>query len=326
MVPVATAVGEVRGDEGVRRGATLEKLASLPTLFVDSGEISAGNSSQISDGAAAVLITTSERAAALGLTPLVRIHSAVVAGEDPVKMLTGPIPATQLALKRSGLWSTTHWAGRSGINTPRVDLCDEDVPELFRTGLLGTLYLMQAAFAALCDSDHAVVINLRSAIGVRGGSRQAAYSMAKEAIGGVTKSAAMEWGKYGIRANLVCPRPGHPEQSLLRPRPHALGASAGSIPLRRFGDPYGDIGRAIIALVSDDLHYLTGATIMLDGGLGDAAVSALARGNSVAVIGFTGGGWPRTCSSWELGYDLPLRRSGVRVGGLDGPPAGPVAQ
>jgi hypothetical protein len=113
MVPVATAVGEVRGDEGVRRGATLEKLASLPTLFVDSGEISAGNSSQISDGAAAVLITTSERAAALGLTPLVRIHSAVVAGEDPVKMLTGPIPATQLALKRSGLWSTTHWAGRS---------------------------------------------------------------------------------------------------------------------------------------------------------------------------------------------------------------------
>jgi hypothetical protein len=99
-----------------------------------------------------------------------------------------------------------------------------------------------------------------------------------------------------------------------------------SIPLRRFGDPYGDIGRAIIALVSDDLHYLTGATIMLDGGLGDAAVSALARGNSVAVIGFTGGGWPRTCSSWELGYDLPLRRSGVRVGGLDGPPAGPVAQ
>jgi len=103
IAPVATASGEVRVDEGVRRGSTLEKLASLPTPFVEGGKISAGNSSQISDGAAAVLITTSERAAALGLTPLARVHTAVVAGDDPVKMLTGPIPATQLALKRSGL-------------------------------------------------------------------------------------------------------------------------------------------------------------------------------------------------------------------------------
>jgi acetyl-CoA acyltransferase len=103
IAPVATASGEVRVDEGVRRSSTLEKLASLPTPFVEDGKISAGNSSQISDGAAAVLITTSERAAALGLMPLARVHNAVVAGDDPVKMLTGPIPATQLALKRSGL-------------------------------------------------------------------------------------------------------------------------------------------------------------------------------------------------------------------------------
>jgi acetyl-CoA acyltransferase len=104
IAAVATASGEVRVDEGVRRGSTLAKLASLPTPFVEEdGKISAGNSSQISDGAAAVLITTSERAAALGLTPLARVHTAVVAGDDPVKMLTGPIPATQLALKRSGL-------------------------------------------------------------------------------------------------------------------------------------------------------------------------------------------------------------------------------
>jgi acetyl-CoA acyltransferase len=103
ILPVATDAGEVRVDEGVRRGSTLEKLASLPTPFVDNGKISAGNSSQISDGAAAVLITTSEQAAALGLAPMARVHTAVVAGDDPVKMLTGPIPATQLALKRSGL-------------------------------------------------------------------------------------------------------------------------------------------------------------------------------------------------------------------------------
>jgi len=94
---------KVEADEGVRRGSTLEKLAELKPAFRPDGVITAGNSSQISDGAAAVLITTSEKAAELGLTPIARIHTAVVTGDDPVIMLTGPIPATALALKRSGL-------------------------------------------------------------------------------------------------------------------------------------------------------------------------------------------------------------------------------
>jgi acetyl-CoA acyltransferase len=103
IMPVQTDAGEVAADEGVRRGSTVEKLATLKAPFVEDGTITAGNASQISDGAAAVLITTSERAAALGMTPIARIHTAVCTGDDPVKMLTGPIPATQLALKRSGL-------------------------------------------------------------------------------------------------------------------------------------------------------------------------------------------------------------------------------
>lgn len=97
-----TAAGDVIADEGIRRGSTVEKLATLKAPFLDGGKITAGNASQISDGAAAVLITTSERAAELGMTPLARVHTAVCTGDDPVKMLTGPIPATQLALKRSG--------------------------------------------------------------------------------------------------------------------------------------------------------------------------------------------------------------------------------
>ncbi|EHB50295.1 acetyl-CoA acetyltransferase [Mycolicibacterium rhodesiae JS60] len=103
IMPVATDSGEVRIDEGIRRGSTIEKLATLKAPFLEGGVVTAGNASQISDGAAAVLITTSERAAELGMTPLARIHTAVVTGDDPVKMLTGPIPATELALKRSGL-------------------------------------------------------------------------------------------------------------------------------------------------------------------------------------------------------------------------------
>jgi acetyl-CoA acyltransferase len=94
---------KVETDEGVRRGSTLEKLAALKPAFSEDGVIHAGNSSQISDGAAALLITTSEKAAELGLTPIARIHTAVVTGDDPIIMLTGPIPATAKALAKSGL-------------------------------------------------------------------------------------------------------------------------------------------------------------------------------------------------------------------------------
>ena len=93
----------VTADEGIRTGGTLERLAALPTPFRADGVISAGNASQISDGAAALLVTTSERARELGLTPLVRVHTTVVAGDDPVIMLTAPIPATRKLLERSGV-------------------------------------------------------------------------------------------------------------------------------------------------------------------------------------------------------------------------------
>jgi acetyl-CoA acyltransferase len=99
LVPLAS----LDSDEGIRRGGSLEKLATLATPFKSDGVLSAGNASQISDGAGALLLTTSEVARAYGLTPLARIHTAVVAGDDPVIMLTAPIRATELALKKSGL-------------------------------------------------------------------------------------------------------------------------------------------------------------------------------------------------------------------------------
>ncbi|UYF94745.1 acetyl-CoA C-acyltransferase [Rhodococcus aetherivorans] len=96
-------IAGLSADEGIRRGGSLESLAKLKTVFKEDGVIHAGNSSQISDGAGALLITTSEYAAAQGWTPMARIHTAVVAADDPVIMLTGPITATEKALKRSGL-------------------------------------------------------------------------------------------------------------------------------------------------------------------------------------------------------------------------------
>ena len=91
-------------DEGIRPETTVEALAALkPSFQPDGGMITAGNSSQISDGAAAALVMSEERCAALGLTPRARFHSFALAGVDPVTMLTGPIPATAKVLDRAGL-------------------------------------------------------------------------------------------------------------------------------------------------------------------------------------------------------------------------------
>ena len=93
----------VTADEGIRPGTTAETLANLKPAFKPDGKVTAANSSQITDGASAVLIMSEERAAALGLTPRARFHTFALAGVDPVMMLTGPIPATEKALEKAKL-------------------------------------------------------------------------------------------------------------------------------------------------------------------------------------------------------------------------------
>ena len=88
-------------DEGIRPDTTAEVLANLKPSFKPDGKVTAGNSSQITDGAAAVLVMSEEKASALGLTPRARFHSFAIAGVDPVTMLTGPIPATRMVLDKA---------------------------------------------------------------------------------------------------------------------------------------------------------------------------------------------------------------------------------
>lgn len=98
-----TAGGMVTTDEGIRPDTTAEVLATLKPAFKPDGVVTAGNSSQITDGASAALIMSEERAAALGLRPRARFVSFALAGVDPVTMLTAPIPATRRVLERAGL-------------------------------------------------------------------------------------------------------------------------------------------------------------------------------------------------------------------------------
>jgi acetyl-CoA acyltransferase len=93
----------MRTDEGIRPDTSAATLANLKPAFKPDGKVTAGNSSQITDGAAAVLIMSEEKANALGLTPRARFHAFALAGVDPVTMLTGPIPATRQVLERAKL-------------------------------------------------------------------------------------------------------------------------------------------------------------------------------------------------------------------------------
>jgi len=108
IVPVDTVDEDgnavtITADEGIRRGTTLEKLASLKTPFLEDGVITAASSSQISDGASALLVASEDAVKRFGLTPRAKIVSMSVAGVDPTIMLTGPIPATKKALAKAGM-------------------------------------------------------------------------------------------------------------------------------------------------------------------------------------------------------------------------------
>ncbi|CAN5146440.1 thiolase family protein [soil metagenome] len=103
IVPFAVNGDTYVTDQGIRPGTDIEKLASLKPAFKEDGKITAGNSSQISDGAAAVLLMERGKAEALGLKPRARIVDQTTVGVDPVIMLTGPIPATRKLLERNGM-------------------------------------------------------------------------------------------------------------------------------------------------------------------------------------------------------------------------------
>jgi acetyl-CoA acetyltransferase family protein len=103
IIPMQVDAATIASDQGIRRDTSLEALAALKPAFKEGGSVTAGNASQISDGAAAVLLMSREKAEELGLHPRARIYDAITVGVDPVIMLSGPIPATRQLLHRNGM-------------------------------------------------------------------------------------------------------------------------------------------------------------------------------------------------------------------------------
>jgi 2-hydroxycyclohexanecarboxyl-CoA dehydrogenase len=167
------------------------------------------------------------------------------------------------------------WLGRldvlvnnaqTSVQRPLEETSAEDVDLAYRTGPLAAYYAMLAALPHLKRRGGSVV-NLGSSAALLGRPGFASYAMAKEAIRGVSRVAAREWGRYGVRVNVVCPAASSPAaEDYLADNPGYRRELLREIPLGRLGDPERDIGRAVAALVADDLAYLTGATLMLEGG------------------------------------------------------------
>ncbi len=147
-----------------------------------------------------------------------------------------------------------------------IDITDDDVELAWRTGPLASLHCMQAALPHLRES-RGCVVNLGSSTAITGDATFGSYAMAKEAIRALTRVAATEWGPDGIRVNTICPAAlSESASEWAEQHPEAFAKVLKNIPLRRMGDPETDIGRAVVALVSDDLGYLTGSTLILEGG------------------------------------------------------------
>ena len=148
------------------------------------------------------------------------------------------------------------------------DRTDEMWKKSIETGLYGSMWAMTAAFPYMRDQGGGRIINFGSLVGVQGDGYLVDYSAAKEAIRGLSRTAANEWGRHNILVNVICPIAATTAYQRKLAQDPAYGQTAGSnAPLRRLGDPEQDIGGAALFFASDDSCFVTGNTLFVDGGV-----------------------------------------------------------
>ncbi len=144
-------------------------------------------------------------------------------------------------------------------------LTDEDLNSMWDSGPLATFRFQQAAFPHLRETK-GVIVNMGSGSSILPHPLMSGYAMAKEGIRVLTRVTAMEWGKFGIRVNSICPLADTPGWDEFTDTSGAEQQVLSGIPLGRMGDSEADIGRGVVYLCSNDGSYVTGTTLMIDGG------------------------------------------------------------
>jgi NAD(P)-dependent dehydrogenase (short-subunit alcohol dehydrogenase family) len=145
-------------------------------------------------------------------------------------------------------------------------LTEDDLESMWQSGPMGTFRMLQACFDQL-RSTRGCVVNMGSGASILPRPAMGGYAMAKEAIRVLTRVAALEWGRYGIRVNAVCPLADTPGMDFFDGETGAYEKMViPDVALGRLGDAEADVGRSVVYLCSDDAAFVTGTTLMVDGG------------------------------------------------------------
>ncbi|MET7772563.1 SDR family oxidoreductase [Nocardia sp. NPDC005366] len=219
------------------------------------------------DGASVALVGRTVAKCEAVVSEISAFHGTAIAMECDVADRAQIQRAVTTAAERFGGLDALINNAQSTTQGPLADVTADDVEVSMRSGPLAALWAMQAALPLLRERGGGSIVNFGSSSAINGAPLFGAYAIAKEGIRGLSRVAAREWGRYGIRVNVVVPTALSPAAEQFREeQPERFKQHVKRLPLGRMGDPETDIGRAVVALVSDDLAYLTGDTLMLTGG------------------------------------------------------------
>jgi NAD(P)-dependent dehydrogenase (short-subunit alcohol dehydrogenase family) len=186
---------------------------------------------------------------------------------DMVRFAVHTYGGVDVLVNNAQSWGTREHPTGLPVPTPLEDYNEAELDWTFDTGFRGTFWAMQAAFPHLREHGGRI-INFGSWYGQMGKEGTVGYNITKEAIRGLTRTAAREWARYGITVNVITPAAKtDAATNIEKANPEILAAAVATIPMGRLGDPDTDLAPAALFLASEDSRYVTGQTLGVDGGV-----------------------------------------------------------
>lgn len=247
----------------------MKKLAGKVAVITGAGQgVGLGVAQAYADGGASLVISGRDANKLQGAAAELTARGAkVLTVPGDVRKRSTANATIEAAIREFGKIDILVNNAQSSVpGTPLEQIDDPTIAMTIESGLLGTLYHMQAAFPHMKDRGGSI-INFGSREGIYGGVGFGIYAATKEAIRGLSRTAAREWGKHKIRVNVVCPAALSPAAvKFLAEYPKEAEMYKSQVALGYFGDSFEDIAPVVLFLGSDDSRYVSGQTINVDGG------------------------------------------------------------